>query len=66
MTKIKHIYALLSAHPYRNEIMLKVLILKASGAGTAVCRLDSLSFFHLKITENKSKLENAHKILGHI
>jgi hypothetical protein len=37
MTKIKPIYALLSAHPYKNEIMLRVLILKASGAGTAVC-----------------------------
>jgi hypothetical protein len=37
MIEIKHIYALLSAHPYKNEVMLKVLILKGSGAGTAVC-----------------------------
>jgi hypothetical protein len=37
MIKIKHIYALLSAHPYKNEVMLKVFILKGSGAGTAVC-----------------------------
>jgi len=37
MIKIKHIYALLAAHPHKNKVMLKVLILKASGAGKAVC-----------------------------